>query len=139
MPEVDPNYPTLPILAMVLTAGLISSGVGVLGLPAVAQEIATGRAYSAAVVFGDSTRISRAASPITFWSNVTFQGASGVVGIVLGPLTIVNIISAYRKRRALERESDDAVNSPEKTLPNQSSEPTPFSVTPPAGQESRPR
>ena len=64
-PEYDPTYPTKPILALLLCAALVALAVGVFGIDGVRGELKTGKAYSLAVVFGDSDMISRVSSPTT--------------------------------------------------------------------------
>ena len=109
MPQEDPNFPTLPILSLLLFAGIAESAIGVIALPMVAHQIAMGECYSFAVVIHVTSKIHRATSPISFWVHIGFLIFGGVMGIILGPLTLVGNISAYIRKIARQRREDRAI------------------------------
>ena len=97
-PPVNPNFPTTPILILILCSSIVVLGIGVFGINAIRNELITGRAYSLGVVFGDATMIDKISSPHAYWALVGFHILSSTMGITLGPLAAIFGIRAYFRK-----------------------------------------
>jgi hypothetical protein len=102
-PKLNPDFPTTPILIMLLCSALILLAIGVPGIFYIRDWLATGRVYSMAALFGDGEMISRSSAPEAYWTMMGFLICSCAGSLGLGILAPIFNIRAYMKKLARQK------------------------------------
>ncbi len=107
-PKLNPDFPTTPVLILILCSSLIALAIGVPGVFVIREGLITGRVYSVSVVFGDDKMIYRSSAPEAYWIMMGFYMCSCAAALGLGILTPIFNIRAYIKK--LARQKKDSGN-----------------------------
>jgi hypothetical protein len=73
------------------------------GINGVRNELKTGRAYSLAVVVGDSATVEKSNSPAAYWAHIGFHIFGCAAGIVLPIGVICEIITEHKRKVAVQK------------------------------------
>jgi Zn-dependent protease len=102
-PKFNPNFPSTPILIIVVLSGLIALAVGLSNIATVREGLATGRVNSMGIIFNDQRMIYKSDSPIGYWTMMGLISFGCGAGLFLGTCGLILIIKAYMKKRARRR------------------------------------
>jgi hypothetical protein len=102
-PKLNPDFPTTPILIMLLCSALIALAVGISGAQVLYEGLKTGGVYRMTVVFGDSNMVYRSSSPVGYWTMMGIYSIGCVGGTGLGILMPIYNIRAYIKKLARQK------------------------------------
>jgi len=102
-PILDSEYPTTPVLILIVISSFIILGICINGIFIVRDALATGQTYFFGIIINNTTMVSKSNIPGAYWAVVGFCMVTIVWGIPLAIFNLIGVIINYIKKLARQK------------------------------------
>jgi hypothetical protein len=89
-------------------AALVGLAFSIVCAVAVMKGLITGRTYSVALIFGDSTTVSESSTSTTYWASMALFGVGFIGGLIVGIGVLREVVVDHKRKIEARRSQKDA-------------------------------